>query len=425
MKKFSISNVKNYKSNLLGFANVFVAVIICFVGGLIFCGCSRGVIGYRLKSLPNKIAYQVGEMPNFDGLRIETINSDGTYSKCYFAENQITNVDTSTPGIKKVTIEKDNMSLSFNIYVANVVVNDSDNLKQILLSANNGDILYLRSGQYTPQTDEDEKFKDIVINKSVTIIGDGSDKTIFSGNFIVGANYDGAVFSKITNFKDINFYGIGFKLDYKIQNGFINYTGPYGKTDKNGAIRCFDTKNLNISNCSFSGYGYGVFGDSVEGMSITNCTFKDIKKTAIITINDISNSTIFKNIFIDIAKNIISFEGEKQSDIGAIKLNFATEGQKGVIICKNVFNRIALHDGDLVYYDENSKTQAETIKSGLYSMSYINNSSVIYLLSSTQNDLQVTGIVLSLNNYGQTLQNLNMGAKGKNTINQNGVIIVD
>ena len=129
--------------------------------------------------------------------------------------------------------------------------------------------------------------------------------------------------------------------------------------------------------------------------------------------------------YADISKNVISFDGEKQSDTGAILLNFEAAGQKGVIICKNVFTRIALHDGEVVYYDDNSKEQAEAIKTGLFSMSYVNNSSVVSLLSSTQDDLAVTGVVLSSNNYGQTLQNLNMGAKGKNTINQNGVITLD
>ncbi len=425
MKNFISINSISIKSKLSSMAKVIFAIILCFCGGAIFSGCSRNAIGYRVKTLPNKVVYQVGETPNFDGLKIETINNDGTYGKFHYNENQISKVDTSTPGTKKVVIEKDNMSLSFNIYVANLIANDSDNLKQIIESSNEGDIIYLRAGNYLPQNNEDIKFKDIVINKSLTIVGDGTDKTIFGGNFIVGANYNDGIFTKISNFKDVSFFNVGFKLDYKIENGFINYNGPYGKTDKNGAIRCFDTKNLNISNCTFNGYGIGVFGDVVDGMSITNCTFKNIQKNAIITTGETTNSTISKNVFVDIAKNVISFENEKQSEISAIQLSFANKGQKGVIVCKNVFTRIALHDGEVVYYDEISKEQANATNTNLFSMSYVNNSSVISLLSSSQDDLEVSGIVLGLNNYGQILQNINMGAKGKNTINQNGVLILD
>ena len=422
MKNF-VNEYKSKKSCL--FVNLFLAIIICFCGGVMFTGCCRNAIGYHVKAMPSKIVYQVNETPSFDGLKIEAINNDGTFSRFRFDGRHISNVDTSTPGVKKVVVEKDNMSLSFNIYVANTVVNDSDNLKQILSSANNGDIIYLRSGSYAAQTSTDERFKDIVINKSLTIIGDGSNSTIFSGNFIVGANYNGGVYTKISGFENVTFNGIGFKLNYTVKNNFIEYSDLYGKTDRNGAIRCFDTKNLNITNCSFRGYGYGIYGDSPDGLTVNNCTFKSIQKNAIYISNDITNSTIYKNIFVDIANNVVSFDNNEQSNLGAILLNFSNEGPKGIIICKNIFTRIALRDGDVVYYDDNSKVQAQATSSNLFSMSYANNSSVIFLVSSAQNDLQVTGIVLSSNNYGQTLQNLSMGAKGKNTINQNGIIVVD
>lgn len=425
MKDLLFKDLKNIKPYLSNIIKLFAVLIICLSSGMIFSGCSRVAISHHIKELPNKIVYQVGETPSFDGLKIETINSDGTYGKFRFDREQISNVDTSTPGTKKVVIEKGDMSLSFNIYVAHIIVNDSDNLKEILSSANDGDIIYLRAGNYVPQTNEDTKFKDIVVNKSLTIVGDGKDNTIFAGNFIVGANFDGSVFTKISNFENVSFFGIGFELKYQIKNNFINYSGPYGKTDTNGAIRCFDTKNLNISNCSFVGYGYGVLGDSVEELTISNCIFKNIQKNAINIDTEINNSTIFKNIFSDIATNIIAFENNQQSDVGAIVLNFNKKAQKGVLICKNVFKKIALHEDEIIYYDEISKSQADAYKSNLLTNSYINNSSVISLLSSSQDDLEVTGIVISTNNYSQTLQNINMGAKGINTINQNGVIILD
>ena len=417
--------IKKRYSILSNILKVFFITVFCFSSGLLFAGCSRAAIGYHVKQLPNKIVYQVGEQPNFDGLKIETINTDGTYSKFRFNAEHISSVDTSTPGTKKVIVQKGNMSLSFNIYVANIVVNDSDNLKDILTSSKDGDIVYLRAGNYVPQTNEDESYKDIIINKSLTIVGDGVNKTLFAGNFIVGANSNNGVFTKIENFENVTFYGIGFELKYQIKNNFISYSGPYGKTDINGAIRFFDTKNLNIANCSFIGYGFGVLGDSADGLSITNCTFKNIQKNAIKTTSETKNSTIFKNIFVDISKNLIAFDNNQQSDVGALILNFAEKGQKGVLICKNVFTRIALHDGDIVYFDDTSKAEADATKNNIFVNSYVNNSSVVSLLSSGADDLEVTGIILSNNNYAQTLQNINMGAKGTNTVNQNGVITLD
>ena len=206
--------------------------------------------------------------------------------------------------------------------------------------------------------------------------------------------------SKIDNFKNVIFNGIGFELDYEVKNNFINYSGPYDNTDTNGAIRCFDTQNLQITNCSFDGYAYGVLADTMIGASITKCRFRHIQLTAIKTTTETQNSTIFKNIFMDIATNVVAFDGNNPIITGAISLSFATEGQKGVLVCKNIFTRIALHDGEVVYYNNQSKETATTTDTNIFKMSYMKNSAVISMLSSTTDDLRATGIILSANNYG-------------------------
>ncbi len=404
------------------FMSIFLIAIFSFG---VFSGCARQGVSHQITHYPTKLVYQVGETPNFDGLKVETINNDGTHTMLRFSKEDISAVDTSTPGTKKVEVTKGDMSVAFNIYVANVVVNDSDDVKSIFESLNDGDIVYLREGEYSPQNASDTRYKDIIINKSITLVGDGINKTKFFGNFIVGANFDGSVFTKIDNFEDVKFLNIGFKLDYEIKNKIVTYSGPYGSTNSNGAIRCFDTKKMLISGCSFDGYGYGILADNVSGYTITNSMFKNIFHNAIMITTDISNSSINKNIFIDVAKNVVAFENNTQSWLGAIYLNFATEGERGVIISKNNFNRIGIHNAEIVFFDDASKQKASNTTNNLFRGSYINNSAAIILLSSSEDDLEISGIILSNNNYSGTFESIYMGAKSANTINQSGVFIVE
>ena len=78
-----------------------------------------------------------------------------------------------------------------------------------------------------------------------------------------------------------------------------------------------------------------------------------------------------------------------------------------------------------MYYDEQSKTFAEQTKEQIFKMSYINNSAIVTLRSSTIDDLLVDGIVLSNNNYGQTLTNIRLNTTTEDTIDQNGVMIIE
>ena len=304
-------------------------------------------------------------------------------------------------------------------------MNDSDNIKQVFENLNDGDIVYLRQGNYLPKSETDQTYKDVVINKAVSVVGDGKTKTKFGGNFIVGANFDGSVFSKIDNFKDVNIIDIGFELKYKLKDNFVNYDGPYGNTDTNGAIRTFDTQNLFVSGCSFSGYGYGVLAENALGMTVQNSCFKNIFKNAIKVSNSIKNSTIFNNIIIDIGCNVVAYDETGLSHSSAISLNFDSAGEKGVLICKNILSRIALHSGQVVYFDEFSKQKLEIEKNDIFTMSYIKNSSAVSLYSSAQDDLEVLGVVISTNNINSVLQNIYYGERGQSTVSSNGIIVLD
>lgn len=408
---------KMLKKFVLFFTGIFLLAPI-------FCGCARTGVSHRITSYPNKLVYQVGDKPDFSGLRIETINNDGTHTWLRFSNENIDEVDTSTPGTKKVVVTKDNATISFNIYVANVVVNDSDNIREIFANLKDGDIVYLREGNYIPQNSADTRYKDIVVTKSVTIVGDGAGKTKFGGNFVIGAEYDGGVFTKVST-SNVKILDMGFEIESEVKKGVVKYTGPYGSTDKNGALRVFDVDNLLVSSCSFSGYGFGILANSLSGCVIQNCHFKNIINTGIKVTDDISNSTIAGNIFMDIANNVAVFENGFQSWIGAISLGFSSKGQKGVIIAKNAFNRIGAHTGDVIYFDEQSKSAAETSTNSVFKNYYVNNTSAIILTSSTTDDLEVSGIIVSNNNYSGSFESLYLGTRSVNSINQNGVIIAE
>ena len=403
--------------------SVLFLLILSFLVVPIFSGCSSGAVNYYLTSFPNKLVYEIGETPNYEGLKVETTNTDGTHSTVRLRDEDISNVDTSTSGVKKVFIRKNGLSTAFNIYVADIVITDSDNLKQKLSTAKDGDIIYLKAGNYLPKNNGDLSYKDVIVDKQLTIVGDGKKNTNFSGNFIVGATSDNENFTAIENFENVIFINVGFKLNSTVQDGFKNYSGPYGKTDYNGAIRAFNTKNLSVINCSFENYAYGIFGDDLQGLTVKNCSFRWIDKNAIKTTKNTRNATINKNIFMDIASNMISADGNTQSSLGPIELSFGSKGNVGVIIASNTFTRIGLLTGDAIYYDEKSKSFAESTREQLTKMSYINNTAIITLISSAEDDLEVEGIILSSNNYGQTAVNLRLNTTPENNIDQNGVMI--
>ena len=402
---------------------IVLVFIVAIISVNIFSGCSSGAVNFYITSFP-KLVYEVGEEIDFSGLKVEALNTDGTNTMVNLRDADISEVDTSTSGVKKVKISKGKLSTVYNIYVADMVINDSDNLKQKLAQAEDGDIIYLKKGSYIPKNDSDTSYQNVIIDKKLIIVGDGKDKTKFGGNFIVGATENNSEFTPI-ELSDIKIINIGFEIKYQNENGFVKYSGPYGKTDKNGALNIFNTKNILIYNCSFTGYAYGILGNEVEGLTVKNNTFRHLMLNGIKILKHTQNTTIFKNIFMDIATNIVASENNTQLSTGCLELAFANQGNVGVTIANNTFNRTGLLRGDFIYYDEQSKTYAEQTKEQITKMSYINNSAIVTLKSSTIDDLLVDGIVLTTNNYGETLTNIRLNTTTEDTIDQNGVMIIE
>ena len=82
----------------------FIFIIAIF--SLTLTGCVSAPTGLYIENYPIKQVYQVGEVPTFDGLKIKTINTDGTHRMVYLNQNELPKIDTSTSGVKTVVINK-------------------------------------------------------------------------------------------------------------------------------------------------------------------------------------------------------------------------------------------------------------------------------------------------------------------------------
>lgn len=396
------------------FLIVIIMLIFC---PIIFTGCSSGKVSIYIKTKPTKIAYEINEPFSKDGLKVESLNTDGTTTKVKIKDEDIVGADTSSGGEKTVTCKSGNNSTVFNIYVADVVVNSGDNVRQKILDAKSGDVVYFKNGTYD---NSEGQITDIVIDKSLFIVGESKDKTIFKGNFIVGVTKSQQGYEKIENFKDVKIVNMGFKQDIDVKNGEITYKNGI-KVDNYGAICGFDTENLYVTGCSFENYSYGVLMNNAINLSVTRNTFKNLLISGVKVKNHSERVSIFKNAFMDIGTNVLFNENESQSYLSCINLSFSKKGNAGIIISQNSFNRVALKTDGWIYFDENSKDIEGN--DNLTKLSYVNNSAIVVLKSSSENNLQVSEIVLTANNYGGTLQNIKLGTTDTDKINQSGMII--
>lgn len=389
----------------------------------IFSGCTSGSSSLYLTSFPSKIVYEIGEKVSFKGLKLESLNTDGTNCNVSVDFKNIEDVDTSTAGEKIVKITKGDLSVTFSIYVAHHVVESKEQLKQTINDSADGDIIYIKKGEYKPDSQEDESLYNILIDKKLTIIGDGSKKTLIHGNFLVGAMQIGEDFLPLEDFEQVKILNLGFVLDSTQTDGYLNYEGPYQKYDVFGAIKTFNSKKITISNCLFQGYSYGINASQVSDLTLTKNIFKNIKINGVKVTESIKNASICRNVFMDIGTNSLAMENGKQAGVGAVFLSFQDKGNAGVIVANNSFVRIGLNQGSKIYVSAGADELEADNSNKLTNGSYMNNSAIIFLVSASTNNLQVGGIILSMNNYGQTLENVRFGTNSENLIEQAGVYI--
>ena len=402
---------------------ILIFILIVLLLAPLFSGCTSGQVSLFFTAFP-KLAYKQNEQIDLSGMKVEAFNTDGTTTVVHIKDEEIEKPSTETPGEKIVKITHGEISTTFSIYVANYVVNQTQNIKPVIESANDGEIVLIKQGEYKPQSISDESLYNILINKKITIIGEGNNNTILHGNLILGANNVNGNFIPKENFSGVNILNIGFKLDSQVKNRYRTFEGPYGNYDLFGAIKTNNSSNITIKGCSFSGYSYGVNADNITGLTLINNRFRNIFINALKVSTNIKYSTIAKNEVMDIGTSSLVLDNNKQGNVGALYLSFTDKENAGVIIANNSFVRIGLIQGDLIY-NTLGADELETTNEQLTKMSYINNSAIIFLVSASENNLQVGGIILSMNNFGTTLENISFGTNKNNLINQTGVIIND
>lgn len=401
------------------YVSFFIVFLFCFLSCFSLTGCSSGVVGIYIEEAPTKCVYKLNEKIVLKGAKIKGINADGTTRKIRANNNNIENkVDMSTKGEKTVIINVDNNRTSFTIYIPHYVLTPQDDLKQIISQANNGEIIYLTKGVYENSEQNLQKYKDVIVNKSLIFIGD-KEETVFSGNFIVGNNN----LQETLDLNKVEFYNINFSLKNTSNNGLITYPKPYYNTIV-CAIDANDTKGLYVKNCEFEGYSYAIKMNNAEYLSVIKNRFKDIKISALKTQTSTKNTTVYKNVFMDICENTLYLnENGQQNYMAAIDFAFNSEQNSGTIIANNTFARIGSKTSDFVAVNEQSKQENINQNIKLNKLSYVNNTAIIILRSSNKSNLKTRGIILSNNSYGTTLNNIIFGTKEDDFLNESAVII--
>ena len=184
-----------------------------------------------------------------------------------------------------------------------IIVTEEDNLQEIINNAQQGDIIYLKKGNYTQYR--------IMVNKSLTIVGEDPEKTIISGNNQEDATVILDVLADDVIIKNLTFTGAASGVppgggralilaDVKnvtIQDCII-YACPYG-------IEISNSSNNNIMRNNITQTSYAI--SFVEGSQSNIVAYNNIYNNSIgisfAGSNDINNK-IYNNNFIDNINNI-------------------------------------------------------------------------------------------------------------------------
>jgi len=181
-----------------------------------------------------------------------------------------------------------------------IIVTEEDNLQEKINNAQQGDIIYLKKGNYTQYR--------IMVNKSLTIVGEDPEKTIISGNNQEDATVILDVLADDVIIKNLTFTGAapggGIALilaDVKnvtIQDCII-YACPYGIEISNSSNNNIMRNNITqTTSCAIS-----FVGGSQSNIVAYNNIYNNSIGILFAGSNDINNK-IYNNNFIDNINNI-------------------------------------------------------------------------------------------------------------------------
>ena len=388
-----------------------ISILLCLVlifGICFFSGCTHEMVSLYIYKMPNKLVYNIGEKLDTTGLELKNIKTDSALSSIYNSNANFSGFDSTTSGKKEVTISYGKFTTSFNVYVANKVVESNKDLLTTINNASDDDIILIKKGEYTLDSPLE------INNNKLTIGGEGKDKTKINGYVIIGGYLNEGEITYSNLAKDISLIGLSFMTKSKTTNSVISfeenkYKGIFG------GINADKISGLNVIGCSFSGFRTGIKIKDADNCLFTGNCFNKLYVGGIEVTNSIKNSTISKNIITYIGKSVVYLNNEKKQDnIFGIKLAFNEETNVGVSLYKNSISKIAIKDLNLIYFNEKTK--------GNYSnLNYMNNSSAIIIHSSGKNNLQTSGLSIFFNSIGSCLNNILYSTNENDVINSSSV----
>lgn len=387
----------------------FLVAILISISTIFFTGCTHEMVDLYIYRMPNKLVYEIGEKIDTDGIELKGVKTDSALTRISKNKANFSGFDSSTTGKKEVIVSYGNFTASYTIYIANRVVSNDEELKAVMMSLEDDDIVLIKEGNYNLLTGIEIDASNVVIG------GQGKDKTKINSFVIIGGNLNGEEILYTSDVKNISFIGISFETNSRMDNEKITFDNPnYNFTF--GAINAKNLEGLNIVACSFKGFSYGLKLEKIENSLITSNDFEKLYVGGIYVTKNTKNSTFSKNIIKNIGQNTVFFnKNEEQEFIFGINLAFESEENAGVSVYKNSISRIAIKDSKVNFI--NQKTNKT-----LWNFNYILNSSAIIMRSTGKNNLQSQGISIFFNSMGATLNNILYNTNENDRINSSSIM---
>lgn len=384
----------------------FLMILIsCFV----LSGCTHEMVSLYIYKMPNKLVYEIGEELDLTGLELKNIKTDSALLKIYNDKANFSGFDSQTSGKKEVKVSYGEFTTSFQVFVANKVAKNKEELKKALETANDNDIILIKEGEYK-MTEPIE-----ISNSNLVLGGVGKDKTIIDGLIVVGGNLSDGSFEYFSDIENLTLISLGFKTNNNVQNNIIKFDNE--NLGQNTA--CINAKNLtkfSVISCGFEGYSLGIKAENMDDVYISGNKFSNLLVGAIYSINSTKNVTISKNIINMIGNNVVNLNNKKEQDnIFGIKLALNSEENLGISIYKNSISKIANKPSNLKFFNEK-------IDGDFGGLNYLNKSGAIIIFSSGKNNLQTKGVSIFFNSIGSSLNNILYSTSDSDRVNSASVM---
>jgi len=257
-------------------------------------------------------------------------------------------------------------SIEYNFTIQGVRnINTGEKFKTIqaaINAANDGDTIFVYSGIY---------YENVVINKSITLVGEDRNTTIIDGN------YNGDVVYITADWVNIS----GFTI--RNSGGWLN-----------AGVKIYYANDVTIKNCNISNNYYGIWLDYSNNNSIYNCNISNngdgislgTEFDSSSNNNSIYNCNISNNdagIYVDSSNNSIYNCNISNNDAG---IQLWPSGNNNSIYNCNIIS----NNWDGIYACESSNNE-------IYNCNISNNGDGIWLNSSSNNEIYNCNI--TSNNY--------------------------